>query len=195
MKLNLRSLGSAILVGLLVAMPVAYAAGLFPNLPIVGGASYSAGLVTVPAGPSLPLTGNELIPADTAIASGAAPQTVLVKPGALANFSQSVTSITASGSTFTPVLTSSRFFTATLTAGAPGSTFAAPTGLTNGQVWNLKVVQDATGGRTASWNSVYKWPSGTAPTLTSTASKADVFECKWDGSAHFCMTHGLNYTP
>lgn len=69
---------------------VAWAAGLFSGFPIVGGASYcssysTAGIpgtasvcnVTVPAGPSA-ITGAELIPADTGLASGQSPQTVLI---------------------------------------------------------------------------------------------------------------------
>lgn len=77
---------------------IAYAAGLWPTLPIVGGATYCAGtsssatgtiigLVTgcpnqVPAGPTI-VTGNEQIPADTRLSGGAAPQTVLVPMASL----------------------------------------------------------------------------------------------------------------
>ena len=59
-----------------------------PNLPIVGGASYSCGSVngvsncTVPAGP-LVLTGNETIPVNTNLSQGRSPQQVLVKPANL----------------------------------------------------------------------------------------------------------------
>jgi hypothetical protein len=69
------------------AITAAYAAGLFPNLPIVGQASYCGGFstgvsgqvctTTVPAGPTA-LTGNELIPADTQLSQGQAPQTVSI---------------------------------------------------------------------------------------------------------------------
>jgi hypothetical protein len=77
---------------------IAYAAGLWPDFPVVGGASYCAGtsnsatgtiigLVTgcpntVPAGPSV-VTGNEQIPADTRLSSGANPQTILVPMASL----------------------------------------------------------------------------------------------------------------
>src|ERR1035437_3249407 len=78
---------------------LAFAAGLWPDMPIVGGATYCAGasqsatgsiigLVTgcpnqVPAGPTI-VTGNELIPADTDLAGGASPPTVLIPHDALA---------------------------------------------------------------------------------------------------------------
>lgn len=44
-----------------------------------------------------------------------------------------------------------------------------------GQVFILRLVQDATGSRAASWFSTIKWADGTAPTLTTTANKTDVF--------------------
>jgi hypothetical protein len=39
----------------------------------------------------------------------------------------------------------------------------------------LRLAQDGTGSRTVTWFSTIKWVGGTAPTLTTTASKADVF--------------------
>lgn len=62
--------------------------GLWPNFPIVGGASYSCGSVnavsncTVPAGPTA-LTGSETIPANTNLSGGRSPQNVLIKPASL----------------------------------------------------------------------------------------------------------------
>jgi hypothetical protein len=58
-------------VGLALALApgLAYAAGLFPNLPIVGQGSFSTGTGTVPAGPP-GVTGAELIPADTGVQPG-----------------------------------------------------------------------------------------------------------------------------
>ena len=39
----------------------------------------------------------------------------------------------------------------------------------------LRLLQDGTGSRTVTWFSTIKWAGGSAPTLTTTASKADVF--------------------
>jgi len=44
------------------------------------------------------------------------------------------------------------------------------------------VVQDATGSRTLTWNSVFKWPAGVAPVLTTTANARDVFSFISDGN-------------
>ena len=71
-------------------------------------------------------------------------------------------------------------------------TFTAPTsGVTN---LLLKVVEDGTGGWTATWPGAVKWPSASAPTLTATPSQEDVVTCYWDGTDYLC-TAALNYTP
>ena len=44
-----------------------------------------------------------------------------------------------------------------------------------GQVFILRLLQDATGSRTVTWFDTIKWSNGPAPTLTTTASKADVY--------------------
>ena len=46
---------------------------------------------------------------------------------------------------------------------------------TDGQTFILRLLQDGTGSRTVTWFSTIKWAGGTVPTLTTTASKADVF--------------------
>ena len=44
---------------------------------------------------------------------------------------------------------------------------------TVGQRFMLRFLQDVTGSRTVTWFATIKWPGGSAPTLTTTASKAD----------------------
>lgn len=46
---------------------------------------------------------------------------------------------------------------------------------TVGQVFILRLSQDGSGGHTPSWFSTINWAGGSAPTVTSTASKTDVF--------------------
>jgi hypothetical protein len=69
---------------------------------------------------------------------------------------------------------------ATLTLGG-NRTLAAPTNLRVG-VYILYLIQDATGSRTVTWNSVFKWPGGVAPTLTTTASAKDLISFISDGT-------------
>jgi hypothetical protein len=57
-----------------------------------------------------------------------------------------------------------------------------PTNLVDGAFYHLTVIQDGTGSRTLTWNAVFKWPSDTAPTLTTTASEQDEFTFRSNGT-------------
>ena len=61
-------------------------------------------------------------------------------------------------------------------------TLAAPTNNTTGQFISILVIQDGTGSRTLTWNAVFEFAADTAPTLTTTASKGDVFVYRYNGS-------------
>lgn len=52
-------------------------------------------------------------------------------------------------------------------------TVEAPTNCQPGQGGLIFVHQDGTGGRTLAWNSVWRFPSSTAPTITATSSSRD----------------------
>lgn len=69
---------------------------------------------------------------------------------------------------------------ATLTLGG-NRTMAAPTNLVVG-TYILHIIQDGTGSRTITWNGVFKWQSGVAPTLTTTASRRDICSFICDGT-------------
>lgn len=56
--------------------------------------------------------------------------------------------------------------------GNHGGDGAAPSGYR----FVLMLVQDATGGRTITWSSDYKFSGGTAPTMTSAANAVDIYE-------------------
>ena len=74
-------------------------------------------------------------------------------------------SITNSGTAVTLSLASGTVLSYTLTGNC---TFTMPTA-TSGTSFIIKLIQDGTGSRTATFTGV-KWPSGTAPTITTTAS-------------------------
>lgn len=71
-------------------------------------------------------------------------------------------------------------------------TLSAPTGGATGQFISLTLVQDSTGSRTLTWNSVFEFTGDTAPTLTTTASKADVFVFRYNGSVWHETGRNLN---
>ena len=98
---------------------------------------------------------------------------------------------TANTSTaYTISLADGSFQVLTLTGNA---TITMPTA-TAGKSFILLLKQDGTGSRTVTWSTV-KWPAGTAPTITSTASKQDIFSFFADGTNWYGTTVGQNYTP
>lgn len=81
-----------------------------------------------------------------------------------------VTTLTSSANV-SPDFASNNFFSITLDTNV---TFGAPTNLSTGQAGVIFLVQDGTGSRTASWNTFYRFPAQTAPTLTTTANAVDM---------------------
>jgi len=75
------------------------------------------------------------------------------------------------GATITPDFSLGNNFSVTL---GGSRTLANPTNLTAGQSGSIVITQDATGSRTLAYGSYFKFPGGTAPTLTTTASAVDV---------------------
>jgi len=53
-------------------------------------------------------------------------------------------------------------------------TLGAPTNVVAGQSGVIRVVQDGTGSRVLSYNAIFKFPGGTAPTLTTAANSVDL---------------------
>jgi hypothetical protein len=101
------------------------------------------------------------------------------------------TPFTANSSTaITLALTNGTVQIITLTGNA---TITMPTA-TSGKSFILFLKQDATGSRTVTWSTV-KWPAGTAPTITSTASRQDILSFFADGTNWYGTTVGQNYTP
>ena len=79
----------------------------------------------------------------------------------------------ASGSTDTIDLTDGNVHNVTLTANCTFTFSNPPASGTSGS-FTLFLNQDGTGSRTATWPSEVKWAGGTAPTLTTTASRTDI---------------------
>lgn len=75
------------------------------------------------------------------------------------------------GATITPDFAAGNNFSVTL---GGNRTLANPSNLTAGQSGTIVITQDGTGSRTLAYGSNWKFPGGTAPTLTTTASAVDV---------------------
>jgi hypothetical protein len=75
-------------------------------------------------------------------------------------------------------------------------TLSAPSGTTPiaGQFVSLLIIQDGTGSRTVTWNAVYEFAEDTAPDLTATASKGDLFTFRYNGSKWLEIGRNLDLT-
>jgi hypothetical protein len=103
---------------------------------------------------------------------------VLTNP-TVTNYVETLQAIGTVGASSTLALTTGTVLTATLTASTP-CTFTMPTA-TAGKSFILILTQAATGMTTATFTGV-KWPAGTAPTITATASAVDTISFVANGT-------------
>ena len=71
--------------------------------------------------------------------------------------------------------------------------FTFPTA-TIGEQFTLFLSQDSTGSRTVTWPASIRWAGGSAPSLTTAASKTDVLSFIFNGTYWVGFVGGLNYT-
>jgi hypothetical protein len=98
---------------------------------------------------------------------------------------QSITPVTNASvtGTYTPDASATNNWQLTLTG---NTTIANPTNLTAGMVLNFCLDEDATGGRTIAFGSMFKWPAATVPTWVTTASAKNFFSAYYDGTILRC---------
>ena len=61
------------------------------------------------------------------------------------------------------------------------TTFSAPSNATEGAIISVEIAQGGTA-RTIAWNTVFEFAASTAPTVTATANKTDIFSFRYNGS-------------
>ena len=61
------------------------------------------------------------------------------------------------------------------------TTFSAPSNAVEGAIISVEIAQGGTA-RTVAWNTVFEFAASTAPTVTATASKTDIFAFRYNGS-------------
>lgn len=177
---KLRTLLAAGGIAALVAIPVAWAAGfLTSNYPPAGGTQFPF---------TIPLTGFELFPADTQLASGQPPQSESISTAQLATFltvpqvstATNTTSFTATAAQVAPAVAGARQVAVLLTGAlAAGATLTTPTaaqiaaaipvpsvvgGTVIGETWLLRFSNESTG--------AFAWTiaGGTGVTITGSAT-------------------------
>ena len=77
---------------------------------------------------------------------------------------------------------------------ADNRTLGAATNAQTGQFVSLLIIQDGTGSRTVTFNAAYEFTEDTAPTLTTTAAKGDLFVFRYNGSKFLEVGRNLNLT-
>jgi len=73
-------------------------------------------------------------------------------------------------------------------------TLGAATNAQTGQFISILFIQDGTGSRTVTFNAAYEFTEDTAPTLTTTAAKGDLFVFRYNGSKFLEVGRNLNLT-
>jgi len=73
-------------------------------------------------------------------------------------------------------------------------TLGAGTNAQTGQFVSLLIIQDGTGSRTVTFNAAYEFTADTAPTLTTTAAKGDLFVFRYNGAKFLEVGRNLNLT-
>ena len=61
------------------------------------------------------------------------------------------------------------------------TTFSAPSNAVEGAIISVELAQGGTV-RTIAWNTVFEFAASTAPTVTATANKTDIFSFRYNGS-------------
>ena len=77
---------------------------------------------------------------------------------------------------------------------AGNRTIGAASGGVAGAFISLLVIQDGTGSRGITWNAAYEFKDDTAPTLTTTAAKGDLFVFRYNGSKWLEVGRNQNLT-
>ena len=129
----------------------------------------------------------------TGVASTSTSQTLTnktIEDGVFTNGYTEETVTANTGTAYTIALSNGTVQILTLTGNC---TFTFPTA-TAGRSFILLLKQDGTGSRTVTWPAAVKWPGGTAPTITATASRCDKYIFTADGTNWLGSNAGQNYT-
>jgi hypothetical protein len=110
------------------------------------------------------------------------------------DYAETYTTPSISSGTLTLNIENGNVFRATLNANITTLTISNPPATSNAGSFTLIFDADGTA-RTVTWPAAVKWPGGTAPTLTSTASRSDVFVFYTNnaGTTWYAMTAAQNF--
>lgn len=124
-----------------------------------------------------------------------APLPAVLADKELENYSETAETVAASTAATTLDLEAGNVKPVTLSANTT-FTFSNPAASGKASSLTLILIQDATGSRIVTWPASVKWAGGTAPTLTTTANRADLLTfITYDGGTNwFGFTAGQDFT-
>ncbi len=93
-----------------------------------------------------------------------------------------VTSLVDAASVVVDAKDAQQFYLLFTSAVGNSRAIANPTNLLDGRTYMFILDQDATGSRTVTWGNKFNFSGGTAPTLTTTASKRDILLFRYDAT-------------
>jgi hypothetical protein len=132
------------------------------------------------------------IAANTTVQNVYAVTTPGIAGGSVTNVYPTVTLTLPVGSTITLDPTMGETQQVTLTG---NYTIGVPANTQDGSGFTLYVIQDGTGGRTLSWNSVFLFAGGATPTLSTIGGAIDKFTFRYNGNlAKWLVSASLNIT-
>lgn len=127
-----------------------------------------------------PLTGNEVMTVDTQLTQGINPNMELISVAQIANYDLTAVVLT-DAATVNIDLSLANLFEVVL---SQNTTFTT-TNAQSGSVFELILIQDATGSRTGTFPATWKFVGG-SKTLTTTASATDKVSAAYDGTNFYC---------
>ena len=135
------------------------------------------------AGPLLKVTkGGTGVSTSTGTGANVLGTSPIINNPTVTNYVETIQAVGTVGASSTLALTNGTVLTATLTASTP-CTFTMPTA-TAGKSFILILTQASSGMTTATFTGV-KWPGGTGPTITATASAVDIISFVANGTSWF----------
>lgn len=147
--------------------------GSISNANISASAAISASKIS---GTAATLTGTETLTNKTLTSPAITTPTItngtITKPTLAGVVPGNATYTPSAGGTATLDLTSTTRHLVTMPA---GNITIAVSNATVGQIFTVEITQDSGGSRTVTWFTTIRWAGGSAPTLTTTASKRDSF--------------------